>query len=382
MRPSSPRVRPHRSLRIVLYAVNGTGLGHVTRLLAIARWLVRVLNGMNVEAQIYFLTCSDADSVIGKQGFASFKLPSRTVLRAQNLSSVDALDVIRRFAAATLRELDPDVLVVDTFPTGAYDELLPVLGDHTCRKVFVFREQRPEYARTVPYEALLSNYDLLLIPHPHGSFDLPFRPPGGLEVCWAGPIVFGEPDEAVAKRDAIRTLGLPPARSYVYASAGGGGDSKAAESLDMIRRVVGGLPDTHLVLGAGPLGTPPPGKDDDVTWTTYYPISRMFSAFDFAISSSGYNSVSEMLFMGLPAIFYGQPRSADDQEARAMRVERDGAGLALPVLTEDGLADAVRQMCDPARREAFAAQGRRLLPVNGARTAAEAVVGALHPAPR
>ena len=42
-----PTAQPE--LRIVLYSVNGTGLGHVTRLLAIARWLRSLLNGLRQD---------------------------------------------------------------------------------------------------------------------------------------------------------------------------------------------------------------------------------------------------------------------------------------------------------------------------------------------
>jgi len=61
--------------RFLFYAVNGLGLGHVTRLLAIARKLRAHLP----LSEIIFLTSSEAEDVIFREGFAAFKVPSRTM---------------------------------------------------------------------------------------------------------------------------------------------------------------------------------------------------------------------------------------------------------------------------------------------------------------
>ena len=47
-----------RSLSIVSYAVNGSGLGHVARQVAIHRWLRRYASFAGVATQHWFLTTS------------------------------------------------------------------------------------------------------------------------------------------------------------------------------------------------------------------------------------------------------------------------------------------------------------------------------------
>ena len=51
-----------KSLCLVSYAVNGSGLGHLSRLIAINRWLRRYAAVAGVRTQHYFLTTSEAEA--------------------------------------------------------------------------------------------------------------------------------------------------------------------------------------------------------------------------------------------------------------------------------------------------------------------------------
>ena len=365
---------PDRPITVLLYSVNGTGLGHLTRLMAIGRWLRRLLNALDFVCHPYFLSCSDADFLVGRQGFPSFKLPSRHVLRKADIRGPEAIDLIREYAEGALKRLRPDILIVDTFPTGTYDELLPVLGREDLCKVFIFREQRHDYAARIPYEKLLTNFDLMVIPHAERSFEIPFLPPEGLNVAWSGPIVFGERNELWTKTKVREALGLPRGKTIVYAAAGGGGDRESSRTLEMLADVVGELPGVHLVAGAGPLFQGSPLRRENLTWTNFYPISRFFGGFDFAISSSGYNTVHELLFFGLPAILYAQERGADDQLARAEGVAERGAALALKELSPEGLRPLLETMLDEEFRRQASAGAQALMTENGARVAAQKIV--------
>lgn len=128
--------------QILFYAVNGLGLGHVTRLLAIARKVrVRV-----PDAEIVFLTSSEAEDVIFREGFAAFKVPSKSIRAEGRLRSGTYARMLQTISLNLLASFHPHILVVDTFPAGAIEELLPVLR-WELRRVFVYRAQRPEVAR-------------------------------------------------------------------------------------------------------------------------------------------------------------------------------------------------------------------------------------------
>ena len=72
--------RRGNALRVVCYAVNGTGVGHITRLLAIARWLRRYAAALDQKLEVWFLTSSEADGLAFAEGFAAFKIPSKTIV--------------------------------------------------------------------------------------------------------------------------------------------------------------------------------------------------------------------------------------------------------------------------------------------------------------
>ena len=126
-----------RSPRILFYAVNGLGLGHVTRLLAIARQVRRLAPG----AEIVFFTSSEAEDVIFREGFAAFKVPSKSIRLEAGLRSSTYARMLQTVTLNLLASFHPHILVVDTFPAGAIQELLPVLRWES-RKVFVYRAQR------------------------------------------------------------------------------------------------------------------------------------------------------------------------------------------------------------------------------------------------
>ena len=362
------------SVTVLLYSVNGTGLGHLTRLMAIARWVRTLLNGFNLRGKIFFLSCSEADFLLAANGFPSFKLPSRNALRDAQIPPDEGIPLIRRLAAGALDQIDPQIVIIDTFPTGTYDELLPILGRDDITKVFIFREQRPEYASAIPYEKLLISFQQMLIPHPEGSFPLTFDPPAALDVTWTGDIIFGERKELWTKQKVRETLGIPRNKTIVYSAAGGGGDREMSRYLQTLVDVAAEFPNVHLVVGVGPLNRQQLIQRPGVTQTTFYPISRMFGGFDFAISSSGYNSVNELIFFGLPAILFAQTRQADDQSARARRVADSGAAIAIDPFSADSLRSAMQRMMDPEVRRAVRDRGASLIPENGARRAAQAIL--------
>ena len=182
-----------RRPRLLFYAVNGLGLGHVTRLIAIARQVRRRVP----DAEILFLTSSEAESVIYREGFAAFKVPSKTLRAQANIRPATYARLLQTVALNLMAAFNPHVLVVDTFPAGVIQELLPVLR-WDARKVFVYRAQRPEAATSALMQNTLQLYDLALIPHHADEEDTPLPP--GLHSVWTGPILIRDRSEALRAR--------------------------------------------------------------------------------------------------------------------------------------------------------------------------------------
>jgi UDP:flavonoid glycosyltransferase YjiC (YdhE family) len=354
--------------RIVFYAVNGLGLGHVTRLLSIARALRRLVPG----AEVLFLTSSEADNVIYREGFAAVKVPSKTIREECGLRKTSYLKMVQSVTWNTLAAFDPDVLVVDTYPTGSFEELIPVLRWRQ-RNVFVFREQRPEAAGSELLQASLRLYDLLIIPHEDVAQVGPVPEPAKARAV--GPILIRERDELPSRAEARRALGLPEEGTLLYTSFGGGGDPEGARALGLTAQAVRELPGVKLVVGAGPLlREPPPPPEGALVLTGRYPALDFLPAFDAAVAAAGYNAVHELLYAGIPSVFVPFERMVDDQEKRARAVASAGAGLACVPLTREGLMRSVSELLRPEVRQRLAAVARKQVKQNGATRAAKAIL--------
>ena len=99
-------------LRVVCYAVNGSGVGHLMRLCAIARWLRRYARHARARAEIYFLTSSEADGLLFHERFASFKLPSKTVVDDAGIDKLTYLALAKQWVWHSLGLLRPDLPVL------------------------------------------------------------------------------------------------------------------------------------------------------------------------------------------------------------------------------------------------------------------------------
>jgi predicted glycosyltransferase len=141
-----------KKLRIVSYAINGRGLGHLVRQLAILRWVRRYGALLGVPIETWVLTTSEADTLARREGIPAFKLPSKAMLRDAGIDPTRWLAVGRQWVMNAITGLSPDVLVVDTFPGGSFGELLPVL-ETVPNRVLVARAVKDGVAGDDAYRA-------------------------------------------------------------------------------------------------------------------------------------------------------------------------------------------------------------------------------------
>ncbi|HEX5323226.1 MAG TPA: glycosyltransferase [Capsulimonadaceae bacterium] len=355
--------------RILFYAVNGLGLGHVTRLLAIARAVRRE----RPEAQILFLTTSEADAVIAKEGFAAIKLPSKNVIASSRLQPAVFTKLAHTVVLNTVAAFNPAILVADTYPAGAAQELLSTLS-WAMRRVFVFRAQKEERARDLFFQGALARYDLCLIPHPEGSEEIPV--PASVRTVWTGDIFLRARSEAWSREKAREYLGLPAAGKVLYVTFGGGGDEELASALET---TLDATTETAWILAVAdaPLGRIHlPVCSGKVFRISHYPMAECFPAFDGAVSAAGYNTVNELLHFGVPSILIPFPRGLDDQFARVRRLVHAGAVLTSELKSDD-LRAALKKLSDPEISATLREKSQSLVAESGAGRAAEAILALL-----
>ncbi len=342
------------TLRVVSYSINGRGMGHLVRQLAILRWIRRITTLLGVRTECWVLTSSEADTLARREGFASFKLPSKAMLRDSGIEPHRYLALARGWVLNAVAGLSPDLLLVDTFPGGSFGELVSVL-EMAKHRVLVARKVREQFARDDPYQALLPLYDQQIIPDERDT----------------GPILLRERSELLDRRAARETLGLSDDARTVYLTLGGGGDEAASSILPPLTRTLSAR-GYSVVVGAGPLYEGPELRNGGITWMDRYCPMELFSAFDSAVAAGGYNSFHELMFAGVPTVFLPQPRIADDQAERAQRAVAAGAGRVA-----DSMDDIPKLLESPGSAEA----ARALVPNNGAQAAALRALASIIPAP-
>ena len=365
-----------RPRRVLFYTVNGKGLGHLMRALAIARQMRRLAP----DTRFLFATSCEDPGVLWREGFHYVKTLAPEAVEAHGRGRERHRIMAEQIMRAMFETFHPDILVVDSFAYGSVGELRPFLAG-PWRRVLVsnlFLLQRD----LVRYRESVGFYDLVVYPflardaqgHP-ALADLP-RP-----AVFAGPIAGVRPDDLMSRADARAALGLPAEGPIVLVAAGGGGGESVAPVLARAAAALPLMPDLGFALLEPPLARDLPAIPwgPNVRIVRRVPIAPCLAAFDAAVSSAGMNSSAEMMTAGLPMVWTPLGAPSVDQERNVARWVAAGVGCVPDDASPAALAAAVRRVLEPetaaAMRRAMATTGA----IDGATRAAAAI---LRPDPR
>jgi UDP-N-acetylglucosamine--N-acetylmuramyl-(pentapeptide) pyrophosphoryl-undecaprenol N-acetylglucosamine transferase len=367
-----------KRLSFLSYAVNGAGLGHVVRQVALQKWLRRLCGAWGVKSEHWFLTTSEADGVVFREGFAAFKVPSKSIVEGAGIDKLAWIALAKQWVWHSVGLLRPDVLLVDTFAEGSFHEL-PAVLDLVRHRVLVQRPMKEDFVRRPGHAALLRAYDRVIVPE-HEDDEPGLRALldiDGDRLAFVGPMVRVDRHAVLDRDEARRRLGVPAGARCVLVTGGGGGDDGVGGLFDVVEAALADDPDTHIVYGAGPLHRGVPRHGPRRTWFSGHDLAEHAAAFDVAVTAAGFNTIHELLLLGVPVLCVPQEKIADDQLARARRYADRGA---LVVSDVAGLAKALGALlADDARRAALAAHAVVVMPENHAREAALAVLQTVWP---
>jgi UDP-N-acetylglucosamine--N-acetylmuramyl-(pentapeptide) pyrophosphoryl-undecaprenol N-acetylglucosamine transferase len=357
-----------RPLRVLLVANDGFSAGHVARAIAIARGLVRVAARRDLAVAAVLATTSEAHALLASEPLAIVTLPAPVAARRAGLSDAERRTLVRAALDGVVEGFSPDLLVVDTFPSGPHGELAGL----RCRaRRALVRRSVPG----VPHDALtagLGDYDLAVLagdPAPL-AIQLP------VSVLHVPPITLAEARDGLDRDAARARLGLADGRAILVAAGGGGDRDAAARAWAIAEAIVRVAPDVTPVVALGPLvdsaaGTPEPVADGSlrtpepagggrslrtpvaalaaapgarIRVLRIAPLQPVLAAFDGAFSAAGYNTAHELAKARVPAALFAQPRPFDDQAGRAARFAMAGFACALATVTDEAVAAALAWM--------------------------------------
>lgn len=350
-----PPLRRLGADRVMMMTSNGVGLGHLTRLLAIAE-------ANPGEPPPVFFTLSRGAQFVREAGFACEYSPFHRGL------GID-VESWNTHLAITLTQS------ADFHQTGVFvfDGNMPYQG------VLDFLAARPQIRSVwVRRGFWRDTHDAALDRGP--AFDLILSPGDIADILDTGPTAHDSPANQIRvpplwrippgpslDRGAARlALGLPQEGTCALVSLG-----------SMVNNDLGSLPAqiTGAISRAGalpvilrsplePEGILPP---NDATVRTIYPITPLIAAFDFGVSAAGYNSFHEFTALGLPTVWVpNEAEEMDRQELRARFSWITGCGEALRASDLMRVEDVVRRMCDPSHRAALRERALGVTRDNGA----------------
>ena len=350
-----------RPLRVLLVANDGLSAGHLVRTIAVARALSRRGPQRGIAVQLLLATTSEADALLVAEPITVVRLPAPLAARRAGLSDRDRRRIVRGALEGIAQAFAPDLLVVDTFPSGPHGETAGLCVG-TAKRVLLRRSVPRERAGDPLLMDGLADYDLAIV-----AAD-PFAEEGlTMPIPFVGvpPITIGEAEGAKARAEARALLGLPPDGRVVLITSGGGGDPEARQHATTIagaiRRVA---PDVIAVHAHGPLAprgdtapSPTMPRIGGIRSIHAAPLQPLLAAFDGAFSAAGYNTAHELAKAGVPAALFAEPRPFDDQAARAARFAAASLAVELRDFDDATVASALAWMRAPPRAARVEAEG-------------------------
>ncbi len=358
-RPSATRPR-----RILFISSNGVGIGHLTRLLAVAR-------RMPAKIEPVFATMSQAVSIVEQCGFPAEYIPSQGQTHSENplwnIWLTKHLDHLLRFYGASHIVFDGN---------HAYSGLIRAAATRSdCRLVWIRRGMwRPGQAHE-PFIGRQKFFDLVLEPEEIASSrDLGATIDHRGRVVTIPPIRFLDAEEILSREEAAAKIGLDPARLSVLVQLGSGANRDIVSLVNQILASAQRAPNLQVVVAEWLMSHNSFSFWPHIKRLRGFPLSLYFAAFDFTVTAAGYNSFNEVMSFGLPAIFSPNTHATmDDQAARAAFAEEQGAGFSWSKGDQESLDPLIDALLDVEVRRTLRVNALRIARPNGAADAASAI---------
>lgn len=355
------QLRPHfrhpGRPRVLFMSSNGAGLGHLTRLMAVAERL-------DVERE--FLTMSTGHGVASYRGHKVSYFPSAA---ASGLESPVWQRALASFLREFLAERQPDMVVFDG--TAVYLGVIHATRISSIPLVWIQRGcWRPERDRhSLQRHAAAEVCDAVVLPGDYGCVESP-NLGKRIHSAAVGPITLLDRGQVLPPEEALAELSLEAGPRYVLVQLGAGNINDTTALRETAIESVRGLgPEWVPVVVQSPISVNKEPVEGALTVESY-PVARQLAAFEFAVGAAGYNFVQECAGFGVPAVLVPNLNTVtDDQRRRAKGIV--DLGGAESAETPEELRVAIRSVSE--KTESMRAALSKLSAPSGGAEAAEVI---------
>lgn len=322
---------------VLLHTVGGDGLGHLSRSLAIAQALAG-----HAGVRPVLLTESRDVQLAEGYGFPMYMLPARYAIPPdsawQGIRCVGS-QLWRNVYAEVLAQIGPDLLVHDTI---VYDDIFHLAQLQSIPQSLVLR-QRPTVASIS--RTILSGMRVIVLPADVRDQAIPDHLLGTTRIERCAPILRPWSGKVVRETLLVQ-YGLDPSAVTTIVCNAGGGAFIEDPFLDIVggalRLVSEHIRDLQVLVVVGPLFQQALDAVCGIPGLRLYSflpdLVPLFAAAQLVIARGGYNTIHELLQVGVPSLCLPARRSHDDQAQRIDDAAHQARNVQRGQETPDGLA--------------------------------------------
>jgi UDP:flavonoid glycosyltransferase YjiC (YdhE family) len=357
--PRSELSRDERQRPVMFVASNGVGVGHVSRLLAIAR-------RMDTRTPLLFATQAQAVPAIERLGYLAEYMSSANYVGGDFAQ----WDSWFRHDLETLVDAYDPALVVYDGNNPSHGLMQAVTARRDCGLAWIRRGMWGPL--NSPFMDNARWFDLIIEPGElEGQADEGITAQRRDEAVLVPPIRLLDSDELFPRAEAARRLGLDPSQPSVLIQLGAGYNRDVVTLVDALITELQRVDKLQVCVAEWLNGTQPLNYWQGVSYLRGYPLSQYFKAFDFSISAAGYNTFHEIMNFDLPTIFIpNRHPSMDDQAGRSTLAQARQAAFEVDESDLADLPDLIGLLMDGKARSFLASNSASLHQANGAADAA------------
>ncbi len=332
---------------VVLFPTNGVGMGHYSRMFALAMALKR----KRQDLEIVFFTTNYVIHPIYAEGMTCYHLPNRSKFdgmeaRVWNQQCEDLL-------ANIFTVHRPSVFIFD----GAYPYrgmLNAIKTREEALRIWVRRINR-KGKDNAPADSY-KHFDRIVVPGDLIEANMEDLAKWPIEEIVMTPPLLSISRSDIKERGELRSrLGIPEESTVALVSLGAGEINDIGNLRDF---VIDGLTGRGVfVIIADSMLKPMKKKyvHEKVRVVQSFPIMRNRGCFDFAVIAGGYNSVHECILLRLPSIIVPNfETSRDDQPGRAGKAAETGGAIVVEEADREIMELALDRICDDDVRAGMA----------------------------